>query len=201
MYIFSKSTLSFYPAEMEEAYQQAGTWPDDGVDVTEEIFNEFNSTAPDGKQRGADADGYPAWVDIPQTEVDISTARQQKQAEIENWRNQQENGHYIFTFNGREWDYSKDTQDRLQLAVAMAKQDKLLPGFFWTDGHNHDIPMTGSEIIALSDAVNSAMFAKGLQIHLRQREMKTAVDKLTHARDILDYPVSWKNAIAESNDE
>ncbi|ELD0316925.1 phage tail protein, partial [Salmonella enterica] len=29
------------------------------------------------------------------------------------------------------------------------------------------------------------------QIHLRQREMKEAVDKLTDARVILDYPVGW----------
>lgn len=194
MYIFSKTTLAFYPVQLKENYISAGTWPDDGVDVTEEIFNEFNSTAPDGKQRGADADGYPAWVDIPQTEVDISTARQQKQAEIENWRNQQENGHYIFTFNGREWDYSKDTQDRLLLAADMAKQNKLPPEFFWTDAHNTDVPMPAEQLLAFNDAVNAAMFRQGLAIHLRQREMKQQINELTQVSDIINYPVDWKTA-------
>ncbi|EOG3457120.1 phage tail protein, partial [Salmonella enterica] len=36
-----------------------------------------------------------------------------------------------------------------------------------------------------------AMFTKGLQIHLRQRQMKEEVDKLTDAKEILGYTVGW----------
>ncbi|EJK9764117.1 phage tail protein, partial [Salmonella enterica] len=36
-----------------------------------------------------------------------------------------------------------------------------------------------------------AMFTKGLQIHMRQRQMKDDIDKLTDAKSVLDYVVGW----------
>ncbi|EAA2780636.1 DUF4376 domain-containing protein, partial [Salmonella enterica subsp. enterica] len=96
-----------------------------------------------------------------------------------------------FTFNGRNWDYGKATQERLSMSVVMAKQNKLPEVFFWTDADNNDVPMNAAELINLGEAVDSAMFQKGLEIHIRQRQMKEAVDKLTDARAILDYPVDW----------
>ncbi|EMQ8350617.1 DUF4376 domain-containing protein, partial [Escherichia coli] len=45
----------------------------------------------------------------------------------------------------------------------------------------NDVPMTAEALIALSNAAQKAMFAKGLEIHLRQREMKKAVEALNDA--------------------
>lgn len=191
MYIFSKATLNFYPKELKVSYQAAGSWPDDGVEVDDDIFSTFTGQPPDGKQRGADYNGYPAWVNLPKIEPDPAAARAQKKQQIEQWRTDQENGHYILQFNGANFDYSKETQDRLTLAVDMAKQDTLPGGFFWTDADNNDIPMKQQDIIAFSNAVNSAMFSKGLQIHIRQREMKKEVDALIEVSDILNYSVGW----------
>ncbi|WP_080155130.1 DUF4376 domain-containing protein [Salmonella enterica] len=123
--------------------------------------------------------------------ADLSTARSQKHAEINVWRNSQENANYVFAFGGRNWDYGRATQERLTLSVQMAKQNKLPDGFIWTDADNNDIPMTADELLSLSDAIDQAMFTEGLQIHLRQREMKEEVDKLTDAKAVLDYPVGW----------
>nr|WP_239920059.1 DUF4376 domain-containing protein [Salmonella enterica] len=123
--------------------------------------------------------------------ADLSTARSQKHAEINAWRNSQENANYVFAFGGRNWDYGRATQERLTLSVQMAKQNKLPEGFIWTDADNNDIPMTADELLSLSDAIDQAMFTEGLQIHLRQREMKEEVDKLTDAKAVLDYPVGW----------
>lgn len=194
MYIFSKSTLGFYPAELKEAYVAAGSWPDDGTEVNNDTFIRFTSQPPAGMQRGASEDGDPVWTNIPVTETDIGDARQQKWQQIEKWRTGQENAHYILRFNDENWDYSKETQNRLMLAVDMAKQNNLPPGFFWTDADNHDVPMTNEKIIALSDAINSAMFQKGLQIHIRQREMKTEIEKMTNISDILNYIPDWNTS-------
>ncbi|MFG6045381.1 DUF4376 domain-containing protein, partial [Salmonella enterica] len=60
-----------------------------------------------------------------------------------------------------------------------------------TDADNNDIPMTADELLSLSDAIDQVMFTKGLQIHMRQREMKEEVGKLTDVKAILDYPVGW----------
>ncbi|EHZ3471586.1 DUF4376 domain-containing protein, partial [Salmonella enterica] len=85
------------------------------------------------------------------------------------------------------------TQERLTLSVQMAKQNKLPDGFIWTDADNNDVPMTAGELLNLSDAIDQAMFTMGLKIHLRQREMKEEVDKLTDAQAVLDYVVGWGN--------
>ncbi|ELB4163391.1 DUF4376 domain-containing protein [Salmonella enterica] len=125
--------------------------------------------------------------------ADLATAFGQKYAEINTWRNAQENANYVFQFNGHNWDYGKLTQDRLSLSVQMAKAGKLPDGFIWTDADNNDIPMTADELLSLSDAIDQVMFTKGLQIHMRQRAMKEAVGKLTDASAIMDYPVGWGN--------
>ncbi|EIS0999412.1 phage tail protein, partial [Salmonella enterica] len=36
-----------------------------------------------------------------------------------------------------------------------------------------------------------AMFTKGLQIHMRQRQMKEELEKLTDAQAVMDYVVGW----------
>ncbi|EAS6427234.1 DUF4376 domain-containing protein [Salmonella enterica] len=123
--------------------------------------------------------------------ADLNTALTQKHAEINDWRNIQENMNYVFRFNNHNWDYGKTTQERLSLSVQMAKANKLPAGFIWTDADNNDVPVTAGELLNLSDAIDQAMFTMGLRIHMRQREMKDAVDKLTDARAILDYPVGW----------
>ncbi|ECG8627938.1 DUF4376 domain-containing protein [Salmonella enterica subsp. diarizonae] len=126
--------------------------------------------------------------------ADLNTALIQKHAEINAWRNSQENANYVFQFNNHNWDYGKTTQERLSLSVQMAKQNKLPAGFIWTDADNNDVPMSAGELLNLSDAIDQAMFTTGLQIHLRQRQMKEDIDKLTDAQAVLDYVVGWPPA-------
>ncbi|MEW3053452.1 DUF4376 domain-containing protein, partial [Escherichia coli] len=46
-------------------------------------------------------------------------------------------------------------------------------------------------LISLSDAAGKAMFRKGLEIHIRQREMKKAIAELSDSETILAYRVGW----------
>ncbi|EBP4582401.1 DUF4376 domain-containing protein, partial [Salmonella enterica] len=50
------------------------------------------------------------------------------------------------------------------------------------------------ELINLSDATDQAMFTMGLKIHLRQRQMKEEVDKLTDCRAVRNYVTGWPPA-------
>ncbi|ENR3786279.1 DUF4376 domain-containing protein [Salmonella enterica] len=190
MYHYSPSNNAFYPDELKQVYLDAGTFPADTVEVSDDVWLEFaGNHPPEGKQRAAGSDNLPCWVDIPPP--DIQDAREQKHAEINRWRNIQENANYVFTFNGRNWDYGKTTQERLSISVQMAKANKLPAGFIWTDADNNDVPVTAGELLNLSDAIDQAMFTMGLKIHMRQREMKEAVDKLTDVKAILDYQPGW----------
>ncbi|WP_047645048.1 DUF4376 domain-containing protein, partial [Escherichia coli] len=118
-------------------------------------------------------------------------ARELKTAGINAWRNRMESASYIFSFNGRNWDYGKETQDRLGPSVIAAKEGNLPEKFFWTDADNNDVPMTAEELIALSEAAQQAMFAKGMEIHVRQRNMKKEIAELQDAEAIQRYVVGW----------
>ncbi|EOA1532045.1 DUF4376 domain-containing protein [Salmonella enterica subsp. enterica serovar Braenderup] len=190
MYYYSPSQNVFYPEDLKEVYIDAGTFPDDTVKVSDDVWLEFaGNPPPEGRQRAAGHDGLPCWVDIPLP--DIEDARRQKHDDINRWRNVQENANYTFTFDNHKWDYGKATQERLTLSVQMAKANKLPAGFIWTDADNIDVPMTSGELLSLSDAIDQAMFAKGLQIHMRQREMKEDIDKLTTVPAVLAYRIGW----------
>lgn len=200
MYYYSLSQNAFFPEDLKQVYIDAGTFPADTVEVSDDVWLEFaGSHPPEGKQRAAGKDGLPCWMEIPLP--DIENARRQKHAEINRWRSQQENANYIFPFNNHNWDYGKTTQERLSMSVLMAKQNKLPEGFIWTDADNNDVPMTAGELLNLSDAIDQVMFTKGLQIHLRQRAMKEEIDKLTDVQDIMAYVVGWPDAGAGHDDE
>ncbi|WP_329909911.1 tail fiber assembly protein [Serratia quinivorans] len=64
-YKFSATTTGFYPVSLLDSYEQAGTLPADLVDVTDKDYTTYTGQAPDGKTRGSNKKGQPAWVDIP----------------------------------------------------------------------------------------------------------------------------------------
>ena len=114
----------------------------------------------------------------------VEEARRMKNAEINAWRDAMEASGYVFEHRGRKWDYGKETMTRLGMSASAARGGVLPEGFFWTDAENNDVPMTADELISLSDAAGKAMFRKGLEIHIRQREMKKAIAELSDSETI-----------------
>ncbi|GAL52077.1 TPA: tail fiber assembly protein [Citrobacter farmeri] len=80
MYLFSPTTLGFYPSEMKDEYQRYGNLPADVIEVSDSVRDKYNFGAPEGKQLGC-KNGHPAWVDIsPLTrEERIAAAEQVRQ--------------------------------------------------------------------------------------------------------------------------
>lgn len=64
-YAYSASKNAFYSYEWKEDYDAAGTWPDDAVDVSDDVWKEFTSEPPAGKVRASDSSGRPVWIDKP----------------------------------------------------------------------------------------------------------------------------------------
>lgn len=71
-YIYSALHNAFYPIAIRDLYVSVGSWPTDGIEVTDEMFNTFG-VAPIGKMRVAGEDGLPMWVDIPPIIEDLPT--------------------------------------------------------------------------------------------------------------------------------
>lgn len=65
-YLFCTKDNGFYPLALKADYEDAGTWPESGKGVSAEVYAAFApENAPEGKMRGSDKKGNPAWVDIP----------------------------------------------------------------------------------------------------------------------------------------
>ncbi|EBG6881514.1 DUF4376 domain-containing protein, partial [Salmonella enterica subsp. diarizonae serovar 61:r:z53] len=143
-----------------------------------EGFNDFipftaspDDTEEHGRQLYADlkAGKYGPVTPFTVTPEMITAAKQAKHAEINAWRDAQENGNIPFTLNDQKWDCGKASQTRLAPVVAVAKSGALPPGFFWTDADNIDVPMTADELTALEVAMQQNMVPQGFKIHERQR--------------------------------
>lgn len=83
-YLYDARTNAFYPFGLQADYAAAGMWPENGVEIDEETFSEFQKP-PTGKMRVAGDDGYPAWADVPPLthEEQIAMADSQKQSLID----------------------------------------------------------------------------------------------------------------------
>ncbi|WLG37610.1 tail fiber assembly protein [Pseudomonas rhodesiae] len=80
---YSAQDCGFLFLSERSAYDAAGTWPPDVVEVTEDDWQNFGQKSPPpGMRRGSDADGRPAWV-TPKVSPD--DARNQERA----WRDRQ----------------------------------------------------------------------------------------------------------------
>lgn len=81
-YIFSAKNNAFYPVDMKDDYVIAGTWPEDGTLVDDEVFSKYALNLPPvGKIRGSEA-GLPVWIDAPSPSHDeiVAIAEQKKSA-------------------------------------------------------------------------------------------------------------------------
>lgn len=123
----------------------------------------------------------------------LEPVRELKIEEINRWRDEQENLEYLMEFNGRRWDYGKRTKERISTSLTIARSGQLPEGFAWTDGDNNIVPVTAAELIALGDAIELAMFRKGVEINTRQLQMKAEVRTLNSLEDIRGYRVGWEH--------
>ncbi|HAS1942352.1 TPA: phage tail protein [Enterobacter asburiae] len=135
-YFYSAVTNAFYPTDLRERYEQAGTWPVDAVGITDEMFNTFSVTPPEGKVRVVGHDGYPSWGEVPPPTHDelIAPVEQHRagllaHADIitADWRTELALG-----------EISDDDRAKLSAWMAYKKsvktvkaEDALAPGFKW----------------------------------------------------------------------
>lgn len=80
MHFYSAKNNAFYDEGLMDSYVAANSWPDDAIEVSNEVFVEFISNPPAGKVR-APVDGLPAWADIPPPTHDelVSSAKAEVQ--------------------------------------------------------------------------------------------------------------------------
>ncbi|MGL9719924.1 tail fiber assembly protein [Symbiopectobacterium sp.] len=66
MYYYSAKENTFCPAELRQSYIDAGSFPEDVIEVNDDVWLEFaGNPPPDGKERAVGEAGLPVWIDIP----------------------------------------------------------------------------------------------------------------------------------------
>ncbi|STB14303.1 phage tail fiber assembly protein [Citrobacter freundii] len=84
-YIWDAKNVRLLAYLLKPEYEAQGLWPEDGVDVSEAVSDEFTGQPPEAKTMGVGEDGMPAWVDIPPPSHDelVAQAGAEKQARID----------------------------------------------------------------------------------------------------------------------
>ncbi|WP_284958533.1 tail fiber assembly protein [Enterobacter cloacae] len=71
-YAWSASKNVFYLIADLLEYIKAGNWPDDAIEVSDKVFNEFAAFQNGaGMSRGVGSDGLPAWVVPPEPSKEL----------------------------------------------------------------------------------------------------------------------------------
>lgn len=118
-------------------------------------------------------------------------AIKQKTAEINTWRDEQEQGNVTFEVEGYHWDASLASLTRIEPVMTLVTTGVLPSSFFWTDANNEDIPATAELLAAIYKGMQQALVVQGFKIHERQRQMKQEVAELATVAEIEAYKVGW----------
>lgn len=154
---YSSSTNTFYPAELQEAYQAAGSWPEDAVAVTDEEWQVYSiGQPPAGHRRGGDENGHPVWV--PEDPMPLEELALAKRAEVEAAMEAELAEGMPYTMpNGEDDVVQMLTEDRQNL-LGLAIEARDLQAVGVTDANqeframsNIRYPMTPAEMIAMTD--------------------------------------------------
>lgn len=155
---YSSSTNTFYPDELQEAYQAAGSWPEDAVAVTDEEWQVYSiGQPPAGHRRGGDENGHPAWV--PEDPVPLEELAMAKRAEVEAAMEAELAEGMPYTMpNGEDDVVQMLTDDRQNLLGAGIEARDLKavgitgPAQEFRARSNIRYPMTPAEMTALTDS-------------------------------------------------
>ncbi|EDJ0648150.1 DUF4376 domain-containing protein [Salmonella enterica] len=118
----------------------------------------------------------------------LAEAKAQKHAEINAWRDAQENGRVSCEYNGNRYDADKESKYRLDNVI---EAGGLPDGVKWTDADNRDVDLSPDDLKALQKIMVMTMAVQGGKIHERQRQMKEEVDALTDYNAIQNYITGW----------
>ncbi|EBQ4755635.1 DUF4376 domain-containing protein [Salmonella enterica subsp. diarizonae] len=118
----------------------------------------------------------------------LAAAKSAKHAEINMWRDNQEDGRITCIYNGNTYDADKESKYRIDNVI---EAGGLPDGVKWTDSNNNDIALSLSDLKALQKIMVVAMAVQGGKIHERQRQMKEEVDKLDDYKAVQNYVVGW----------
>lgn len=79
---FTAKEVGFYDSNIKDAYDRAGTWPGDALEISDAEHALYSGQPPSGKMLGSE-NGRPAWVDMPPlTAEELAATTELKKASL-----------------------------------------------------------------------------------------------------------------------
>lgn len=63
-FVFSPSKEAFFARAWQQEYIDSGTWPEDALIISDDLYYQYSSAPPPGKKL-ISVDNLPAWGDVP----------------------------------------------------------------------------------------------------------------------------------------
>lgn len=167
--------LPAYAPEVERVRRVGGVWMVEAIptpDSEPEVAPEPTEEVPE----------------IPEHIPTIEDLRHEALEAVNAWRLREEQKDIVFDFDGSQWDGGLTTRQRLQPVLSLPE---LPDGFFWTDHHNNDVPVTSETLQQLNAAHEAALVAEGFRIHVAQRQMKAAIAEMSREELENFSPDAW----------
>lgn len=154
-YYFSPSRNEFVATAFQPDYEAAGTWPTDGVPVSDADFATYSGPAPAGQMRGADSTGNPVWVPVPAPT--LSEAQTAQIISLQARFDAAAHADIAFTTAAGVADtYQADETARRRINRALGSYTPVgaVPaGFYWRSRANHNNAFTLADLQGLAKTI------------------------------------------------
>lgn len=151
MMYYSHSTGGFYPADMRDIYEAAGTWPADAVELTADEYTALRAGLDRGMRIAQGPDGRPVLVD-PRDLMTLDEHRAIKISQI----NAARDAALVagIEYGGHVYDSDAKSVQRITGAVVLAMADANF-STGWVTKDNTIVTLTAADVIALGQAAAS----------------------------------------------
>jgi hypothetical protein len=186
MYLFSKSTLSFYPIALLDAYNNADSLPYDTVSCADDEAEEFvGRTPPEGYELGADINGRPAWVEVDY-KASLSSYKKIQHQVINKEREKILDAGIPYVVNGANDVIQTRLKDRINLMALRVEAEELralgetgtVMEFRGKNNTNHAV--TPQEMINIANAVLAHIKA----IYAESWQLKDAIETASTVEEV-----------------
>jgi len=175
-YYYSRKSNAFYPSALRPAYIASESWPADAIEVSSAEWQKYGQgQPPDGKRRGADANGRPCWVEIPPEPLADLAAR--KRRAIETARDDAIAGGFEHTFGDATDTVQMRQRDRENImGLAVSAQRNPEGTFEFRAESNAKYQLTADEMLELAEAAQAHVSAQYRRSWERKAEIEAALE-------------------------
>jgi hypothetical protein len=143
---FSPTRKGFFPEALRADYEASGSWPEDAIEVSDEVWTAHVGGHPVGKTLGAGENGQPAWVDLPPPSADDQLAA----LALLRWQKETSGIYFKAASAATASLYATDRESQSKIiGAAFLASAGALPSVTWKTQDGFFVPLTSADLTGL----------------------------------------------------